>query len=108
MGKVIEMRLDPVRRRQQQLRALTCAAIGLFASAVALVICVLVRWLAGWQLPAPLTLTLAVAGPAAGYLVGALWRRDWHDAAVAVDQHYGFKDRILTALDFLGKPNATR
>ena len=38
MGKAIQVRLDPVRRRQQQLRALTCAAIGFFASAVALVL----------------------------------------------------------------------
>jgi hypothetical protein len=108
MGKAIQLRLDPVRRRQQQLRALTCAAGGLFASAVALVICVLVRWLAGWQPPAILLFALATMGPAIGYIAGALWRHDWRDAALAVDAHYGLKDRILTALDFLARPHATR
>jgi len=108
MGKAIQVRLDPVRRRQQQLRALTCAAVGFFASAAALVVLMLVRWLAGWQPPAVLSLGLALAGPALGYLAGAFWTLDWRDAATAVDAHYGFKDRILTALDFLGKPNATK
>src|SRR5438105_10939240 len=108
MGKAIQLRLDPVRRRQQQLRALWCAAIGLFASAVALFFCVLLRWIAGWELPSALTIGFAIVGPAAGYIVGALWRRDWRDAALAVDAHYGFKDRVLTALDFLAKPNGTR
>src|SRR4051794_19222580 len=100
MGKAIQLRLDPVRRRQQQLRALTCAAAGLFASAAALVILVLARSTTGWQPPAILAFALAVAGPALGYVAGALWRRDWREAAIAVDAHYGFKDRVLTALDF--------
>src|SRR5439155_25744920 len=51
---------------------------------------------------------LALAGPALGYVAGALWRRDWRDAALAVDAHYGFKDRVLTALDFLARSNGTR
>jgi hypothetical protein len=106
MGKSLRLRLDPVRRRQQQLRALTCAAIGLFASAVVLLIFVVVRWAADWEPVAGLGLAIAIAGPMLGYIAGALWRRDWRDAAVAVDAHYGFKDRILTALDFLAKPNA--
>jgi hypothetical protein len=108
MGKAIQLLLDPVRRRQQQLRALTCAAAGLFASAGALVIVAIVRWIAGWAVPAPVAIGLTLAGPALGYLAGALWRRDWRDAAIAVDARYGFKDRVLTALDFLAKPNGTR
>jgi hypothetical protein len=107
MGKAIHFRLDPVRRRQQQLRALSCAAVGLFASAVALVICVLLRWLAGWQPSLAVIFGFAIACPTLGYIVGAFWRRDWRDAAVAIDAHYGFKDRILTALDFLARPSAT-
>src|SRR5262245_21826187 len=108
MGKAIRLRLDPVRRRQQQLRALSCAAMGLFASSAALMICVLIRWLVGWQPPAALIWGLAVGGPLLGYGVGALWRRDWRDAAIAVDACYGLKDRILTALDFLGRGSITR
>jgi hypothetical protein len=108
MGKAIQVRLDPVRRRQQQLRALTCAAVGLFASAAALVIMAIIRWITGWEALMPVAIGLAVAGPGLGYIAGALWRRDWRDAAIAVDAHYGFKDRVLTALDFLAKPNGTR
>src|SRR5262249_665813 len=108
MGKAIQLRLDPVRRRQQQLRALTCAAVGLFASAAALLISAIVRWITGWDLPTPVAIGLALVGPALGYVAGGLWRRDWRDAAIAVDAHYGFKDRVLTALDFLAKPNGTR
>jgi hypothetical protein len=108
MGKAIQLRLDPVRRRQQQLRALTCAAAGLFASAVVLLICLIGRWLGGWQLSPLLILALTVVGPAAGYIVGVLWRRDWREAAAAVDAHYRLKDRVITALDFLHKPNTTK
>jgi hypothetical protein len=108
MGKAIQLHLEPVRRRQQQLRALTCASLGLFGSATALMALVLIRWLAAWQPPVGLVLGLAVAGPAIGYVVGALWRREWRDAAIAVDAHYGLKDRILTALDFLNRPAGTR
>src|SRR5438874_5717385 len=108
MGKAIHVRLDPVRRRQQQLRALTCAAAGLFASAAALLILVLARWITGWQPSAVLALALSMAGPVLGYIAGASWRRDWRDAAIAIDAHYRFKDRILTALDFLARPSPTR
>jgi hypothetical protein len=108
MGKAIQVRLDPVRRRQQQLRALTCAAIGFFASALALLLLTGARWLLGWQMPPVLAVAAAIAGPAIGYCLGALWARDWRDAAMAVDAHYGFKDRILTALDFLAKKNSTK
>jgi hypothetical protein len=108
MGKTFQLQLDPVRRRQQQVRALTCAAVGLFASAAALVIGVLLRWLAGWQPPSVLFFVIAAAGPAIGYLAGMLWRHDWRDAAMAVDAHYQLKDRVLTALEFLSKTDATR
>ena len=50
MGKAIEQQLDPVRRRQQQSRALALAAWGLVASAALLLVYVVGRWLAGWQL----------------------------------------------------------
>jgi hypothetical protein len=108
MGKAIQVRLEPVRQRQQQLRALSCAAVGLFASALALVVVILGRWLGGWQLPAAVALVVAALGPVIGYVVGVLWRRDWRDAAAAVDAHYGLKDRVITALDFLHKPQATK
>ncbi|MCI0357790.1 MAG: hypothetical protein L0211_04790 [Planctomycetaceae bacterium] len=106
MGQAIQSRLDPVRRRQQQLRAIYLAAWGLLASSAILVVWAAGR-LAGWELTTTLAVGIAIAGPALGYLVGLAWRRDWHDAAVAIDAHYRLKDRAATALEFLKKPNST-
>jgi hypothetical protein len=108
MGKTFQLRLDPVHRRQQHLRALTCAAAGLFASAGALLVLVLVRAIAGWHPSALLVLAVAAFGPVVGYLAGLIWRRQLREAAIAVDAHYRWKDRVLTALEFLTKPDATR
>src|SRR5262249_3362632 len=47
------------------------------------------------------------AGPLAGALVGLLWRRGWHGAAVAVDRYYRLKDRAATALEFLRRDART-
>jgi hypothetical protein len=47
------------------------------------------------------------AGPVLGLLVGLLLRRGWHDAAAAVDGHYGLKDRAVTALAFSAAPAPT-
>ncbi len=108
MGKAIQLRLEPVRSRQQQLRAVTCAAVGLFAGALALLFFVLLRWLSAWQPPGVLVLGIAVGLPAVGYFMGILWRRPWRDAAMAVDAHYQLKDRVLTALEFLGRPETKK
>lgn len=108
MGKTFQFRLDPVHRRQQQLRALTCAAVGLFASAVALLVMVVVRAVTVWQPTSALVLVTTISCPLAGYVAGWLWKRQLRDAAIAVDAHYRWKDRILTALEFLTKPDATR
>ncbi|MDB5338809.1 MAG: hypothetical protein JWN70_4428, partial [Planctomycetaceae bacterium] len=93
----------PVRRRQRGMFALRTAVWGLLAgSLVAIGLCV-ARWvgapLAGWTVPAVLVL-----GPVLGLIVGLVWKRSWHGAAVAVDQHYHLKDRTTTALAFLDKP----
>ena len=45
----------------------------------------------------------AVAGDR--FITAALsLQRDWHDAAAAVDAHYGLKDRTVTALAFASQP----
>ena len=103
MGQAIQSRLDPVRRRQQQRLAISLAAWGLLASSLVLAIWAAGRWLIGWELTAAWALGVAVAGPAAGYLAGLAWRRDWHAAALAIDAHYRLKDRAATALAFLKK-----
>jgi len=105
MGQAIQSRLDPVRRRQQQLRAIFLAAWGLLASSVILGVWTVGRSLLGWELTSAWAASVAVLGPVVGYLVGLAWRRDWHDAAVAIDAHYRLKDRAATALEFLRKPN---
>ena len=68
----------------------------------------LVRAIAGWHPSALLVLTVAAFGPVVGYLAGLIWRRQLREAAIAVDAHYRWKDRVLTALEFLTKPDATR
>ena len=108
MGKAIQVRLEPVRARQQQLQALRSASVGLFASAAAVLGLVVLRWFSGWQPPSLITLLLAAGGPVLGYIAGVLWRRPWSEAASAVDAHYQLKDRVLTALDFLGKQDAKK
>jgi len=46
---------------------------------------------------------MLVTGPVLGGLVGLLRACDFHDAAAAVDAHYGLKDRATTALAFVEK-----
>jgi hypothetical protein len=42
-----------------------------------------------------------------GLLAGLALRKSWHDAAAAVDGHYGLKDRSVTALAFADQTNPT-
>lgn len=107
MRQAIQSRLDPVRRRQQQTRAIYLAAWGLLASAIVLATWSLGRWLAGWELSLSAAVGVGIAGPVLGYLVGLAWRRDWHSVAVAIDEHYRLKDRAATALAFLNKTDGS-
>src|SRR5688572_28243676 len=107
MGKTLQARLDPVRRRQQQLHALTCAAWGLLASALVVLVCGAARWLGVWEFTVAGAAVMALAGPVLGYFAGLVWRRDFHAAAVAINSHYRLKDRATTALEFLAKPTGS-
>ncbi len=107
MGQAIQSRLDPVRRRQQLLRALYLAAWGLLASGVILAAWAVGRWFAAWELTLAAGTCVFIAGPVMGLLIGLAWRRDWHGAAIAVDEHYRLKDRAATALAFVAKPEAS-
>lgn len=105
MTEQVFSHLSPVRRRQRGMFALRTAVWGLLAgSLVAIGLCV-ARWLgaplAGWTIPGTLVLS-----PVVGMIVGLVWKRSWHGAAAAVDQHYRLKDRTTTALAFLNKPAA--
>lgn len=108
MGKSLQARLDPVRQRQVQSRAIRFAAWGLMAAASAIAVAALVRWFTPWEPSLALLAGVALAGPALGYGLGLLWPRDWHAAAVAVDRHYRLKDRAATALAFLAREKSSR
>jgi hypothetical protein len=107
MGQAIQSRLDPVRRRQQLLRAIFLAAWGLLGSSLVLAVWAAGRTLLGWELTVAWAAGIALAGPVVGYIAGLAWRRDWHEAALAIDTHYRLKDRATTALAFLKKPDAS-
>lgn len=105
MERAIYAPLALVRRRQQALLVLWLAAQGLLLAALTGIVLGAGRWLAGWSVSPLAVVAVLLAGPAAGALVGFLLRRSWHSAASAVDAHYRLKDRAVTALAFLRKPN---
>jgi hypothetical protein len=57
--------------------------------------------------PALWSLALMASGPLLGAVVGLLRGRGWAQAASAVDARYRLKDRVVTALDFVRRPEAT-
>jgi hypothetical protein len=112
MSDRILEKLEPVRRRQLGLEALRYAAMGLLTSSLLGVGLGVWRWQragaaagASWSLWA---LTILVAGPVLGAIVGLVRGRSAQVAAAAVDQQYGLKDRVLSAIDFIrrGQPTA--
>jgi hypothetical protein len=112
MSDRILQKLEPVRRRQLGLEALRYAAMGLLTSSLLGVGLGVWRWQqagaaagASWSLWA---LAILVAGPVLGAIVGLVRGRSAQVAAAAVDQQYGLKDRVLSAIDFIrrGQPTA--
>src|SRR5262245_6418989 len=99
--------LAPVRRRQQCLRVLKAAALGLLVGAVVAVVLGAGRWLGGWAVGPVVGGAVVAAGFLLGALAGLFWRRNWRGAAAAVDAHYKLKDRAATALAFVGRPEPT-
>ncbi len=100
--------LAPVRRRQQVSFALRLLVYGLLIGSLGGLLLGLLGWRMGW--PAATWLSVALGlGPVLALLsalAGLVWQRSWRGAAVAVDTHYGLKDRSATALDFLARPDA--
>jgi hypothetical protein len=107
MRQAIHAALRPVRARQQALFVLRCAALGLGAAAVAGLVLGAARLAFGFDLPPAVRAGVLAAGPVLGLLVGLALRRRWHDAGVAVDGHYGLKDRAVTALAFADRNDPT-
>lgn len=92
--------LRPVRGRQQSVYTIRCLAAGLFVAAVAGIALGVARLAFGVELSWPALGGVLAAGPVAGLIAGLAIRRDYHDAAAAIDTHYGLKDRTVTALAF--------
>jgi len=99
--------LKPVKGRQQLAFALRAAVFGLVAGSLAGIVLGVGRLFLGWSVPWPTAAAVLAAGPVLGLLIGIILRRSWHHAAAAVDGHYQLKDRSVTALEFLHKPEHT-
>lgn len=105
MGKTVQLHLRPVRVRQQWRRAMWIAAWGLLAGSLAGLAVEGLRLLAWPDLPVGLGIVVAAIGMALGLGVGRLWRHRWLEAATAVDDRYGLKDRATTALALASRPD---
>lgn len=99
-------KLAPVRWRQRVLLSLVAGVWGLLGSSIVVLILAATRWL-GSEISVAASISVLVLGPILGLAAGLIWRRTWHDAAVAIDRSYQFKDRATTALEFLLKPHGT-
>jgi hypothetical protein len=107
MGKAVQSQLEPVRGRQQFLRAIAGAAWGLLVASLVGAAALLAKVLAAPALPLWLPLAIAAGGAALGFVAGLLYRRRLSEAAAAIDSHYALKDRAATALEFASKPELT-
>jgi hypothetical protein len=101
MDDVLFARLAPVRRRQQGLRYVRAASLGLLVSSLAAIAAAMVSWFTNrpmqiWQVAA-----LIAAGPLVASLIAAWRRSTWHAAAAAIDEACGLKDRATTAVEFV-------
>lgn len=103
MEKQVYEALTPVRRRQRWQVALHGAVRGLLGAAVAGILVGLWKFAAGQAVTWQLATGILATGPVVGAIAGLLLRRSWQQAALAVDGHYGLKDRTVTALEFLDK-----
>lgn len=103
MTEQVFTRLSPVRTRQRGVLGLQAAVWGLLAGSSVAIALVVGRWL-GASISMGILVAVQVAAPLVGLVIGLAWKRTWHGAAVAVDQHYDLKDRTTTALAFIEKP----
>src|SRR5688572_33157511 len=99
MGRALQTRLQPVRSRQQLVRAIWLAAWGLLAGSVAALVCAFIKYLALPDLDGWASIALPLTTAVVGFVGGLLWRRDLRDAAAAVADYYTLKDRAATALE---------
>src|SRR5581483_1139277 len=106
MREAIYAALKPVRSRQQLAFVLRSVVAGVAVGAAGALALGAARRL-GLEVSWVVAAAVLAAGPVLGLLAGLVLRRGWHDAAAAVDGHYGLKDRAVTALAFSALPAPT-
>jgi hypothetical protein len=104
MNGPIYERLRPVRSRQRAVCVARGAALGLLGGSLAAIGLAAWGWLSGSPAASRLAAACLAGSPLLGALAGLVRRPGWSAAASAVDQTYRLKDRAVTALDFLGRP----
>jgi tetratricopeptide (TPR) repeat protein len=109
MGERILTKLEPVRRRQLGLEVLRFAAMGLLAGSLVGIGLGVLRWQGSGTDRATIWAALAIvlAGPVLGALAGLARGRSSRAAAAAVDAHYDLKDRAVSAVEFVGRAQAS-
>src|SRR5438874_2417543 len=107
MREAIHSALQRVWFRLQTQFALRCVIVGLIAGSIGGLAIGLTRLAFDLNVSWTLGAGVMATGPVLGLLVGLIIRRGWHDAASAVDTHYGLKDRAVTALAFAAQPSPT-
>ena len=107
MREAIYAALRSVRSRQQTLFTLRCVVTGLIASATAGMCIGLTRLAFGLDFSWIMGAVVVAMGPLLGLIVGLAVRCNWHEAASAIDAHYGLKDRTVTALAFARQDTRT-
>jgi len=106
MGRTLKNHLEPVRFRQQLLRAIAFAAYGLLIGAIfGAFTAVAIYWNPTISMWTPLA--VVAAGVVLGFVAGLVWQRRVSEAAAAVDRHYRLKDRASSALEFAARPELT-
>jgi hypothetical protein len=104
MARPVCDQLAPVRRRQRWVTAAQSSIWGLIGSSFVAIGLELARSLEWLAISTAAVWAVLAAGPVLAALVGLVSRHTWQAAAIAVDNHYRLKDRVLTALAFLRKP----
>ncbi|HSQ57656.1 MAG TPA: hypothetical protein VLM40_18180 [Gemmata sp.] len=107
MREAIYAALQQVRSRLQTQFALRCIVAGLIAGAVGGLALGASRLAFGLDISWVYGAAAVIVGPVLGLVVGISLRRGWHDAAQAIDVHYGLKDRAVTALAFSDQASPT-
>ncbi|MFO0789788.1 MAG: hypothetical protein U0805_10040 [Pirellulales bacterium] len=102
----IRARLEAVRSRQQRQWVWQCCSWGLVIGGLAGCLLATFRAVSNDSFPWVAVLGAMIAGPAASWLYAILRPRALREAAVAIDRSCGLKDRVTTALVFVGESSS--